>query len=156
MKPYKIKKYKCRLVRDGYVSLPIPVEEVDDAEKAASIFMKSLRGLPHEEIHALYMNGRSRIVAFEVIGQGGSNGAGILPIDIFRPGILANARCVILAHNHPSGDPKPSFDDIQMTTHIVRVGELLGMPLLDHLVCCPETGKWESVMELAPDVHRDE
>ena len=73
-----------------------------------------------------------------------------------KTGIPASARSVLLAHNHPSGDPKHSFDDIQMTTHIVRVGELLGMPLLDHLVCCPETGKWESVMELAPDVHRDE
>ena len=143
---YKIPKYKCRLVRDGYIMTPLEV--VEEAEQAATVFMKSLKGLPHEEIHALYMSANNRVLALTVVARGGSSGAGVTAFDVWRGAILANARCLVLAHNHPSGDPKPSADDIAMTRHMQQVGTHLGVPLLDHLVCCPETNRWVSILDV--------
>jgi len=56
------------------------------------------------------------------------------PREVFRPAIMASAAAMILVHNHPSGDPEPSRDDFELTKRLVRAGELLGIPVLDHLI----------------------
>jgi DNA repair protein RadC len=56
------------------------------------------------------------------------------PREVFKVAMLANAACVVLAHNHPSGDPTPSPDDVALTDRLVRAGELLGVKVLDHLI----------------------
>ncbi len=140
---YKIKKYKCRMVSDGHITCAY--QEVVEAEQAAAIFMKVLKGLPHEEVHALYLNGASRITGLECIARGGIDTAAFAPRDLYRSAILARASVIILAHNHPSGDPTPSENDILMTKELVKAGEIIGIQLVDHLVCCPETEKWDSV-----------
>jgi len=74
------------------------------------------------------------------------------PREIFRPAIVANAAAIVLAHNHPSGDPSPSEADIKMTRDIIRAGQLLKIELLDHVVvgtASPERSKpYVSMREL--------
>lgn len=87
-----------------------------------------------EYIIVLYINARKELIRKEIIGVGRLNTARIEPRDIFR--IALETPCVgfILVHNHPSGNPHPSHDDIEFTKHIQQAGELMGILLLDHVV----------------------
>lgn len=142
---YEIPVYKCRLVKDGKVK--ITATHVDCFEVATELLMKSLAGLPHEEVHVLYLNGRSEFLGISKVAQGGMHGCGVTAKEIFRGAILAGAAAIILGHNHPSGDPAPSPDDVIMTRHIAEVGKLLGLALLDHIVVCPERNRSASMSE---------
>ena len=67
-------------------------------------------------------------------GIGSLNASIVHPREVFRPAILASAASIIVAHNHPSGDPEPSEEDLSITRRLAEVGELLGIGLLDHVV----------------------
>ena len=145
-KQYKIPTYKCRLVKDGSInSNRLTIRE---ACEAYDVFNNRLKNLPHEEIHMAFLNARSEIIGLITLAVGGSHGAGIMVKDIFRPALAANAVGIILCHNHPSGDPEPSFEDIDMTKKVKDAGEVIGISLLDHLVICPEKKLFRSIIEM--------
>lgn len=146
---YTIPIFKCRLVRERKV-LKMSAREIDGAYGAAAVFMRTLRDLPHEEMHAVFLNAQSEIVGFQVLSVGGVGGTALTPADVFRGAIAANARAVILGHNHPSGSIAPSAEDISTTIAIRKAGQILGIELLDHLVCAPSTERWRSIIDLAP------
>ena len=75
---------------------------------------------------------RARVVA--MVAKGGVSSCAVVPRDIFRPVVISASCSVILVHNHPSGDPRPSAEDIAITTRVVNAGELLGITVLDHVV----------------------
>ena len=87
-----------------------------------------------EAFYVLSLNGRNRVLSVEMIALGAANSVCISPCDIFRPAIRLGAVAVIIAHNHPSGDPAPSEEDKQVTERTRKAGELLGITLLDHLI----------------------
>lgn len=150
LKPYRIPRYKCQLIKDGHLPLFIK-GRIDEATAAVKVFAISLAGLPHEEIHMLMLNGAGRPIGLLKVSQGGLHGCAITARDILRPVVAAGGAAFVLAHNHPSGDPTPSTDDREMTKHITKCAELLGIPMLDHLVVCPETRLFCSVTdELSP------
>jgi DNA repair protein RadC len=90
--------------------------------------------LKREQFRGLYMNSRQKLVADEVISIGTLTSALIHPREVFRPALSHRAVSVILVHNHPSGDPEPSTDDIEMTRQLNRAGQILGITLLDHVI----------------------
>jgi DNA repair protein RadC len=69
-----------------------------------------------------------------LISRGSLNASIVHPREVFRPAILASAASIILVHNHPSGDPDPSEEDLSITRRLVQVGELVGIGVLDHVV----------------------
>lgn len=87
-----------------------------------------------EHLIAMYLNARHEMIAKEVLGIGSVNTAVIEPREIFRPAFTSPCVGVLLAHNHPSGDPAPSDDDIRFTSRIQKAGELMGIMLLDHII----------------------
>lgn len=87
-----------------------------------------------EYLVALYLNARHELLQKEVIGIGSLNSMVITPKEIFSPAMLLPCASLIVAHNHPSGDPNPSEDDIKFTSRVHEAGEVLGIPLVDHLV----------------------
>jgi DNA repair protein RadC len=107
------------------------------AVEAEDIYLH-LRGrlgpLEVEELHAVYVDRRQQILACMLISRGGSAATIVEPRQVFRPAIQAGAAALILVHNHPSGDPQPSHEDVIVTERIARLGQLLGIPLLDHLI----------------------
>lgn len=141
----KVKTYKCMLVSDG--EQEFAGEFATSYNESVTIFMEKMRDLPCEEIHVLYLNNRNKIVGHEMIARGGVDGAAVNPRDVFRGAVAANSCAIILGHNHPSGDPRPSVDDIKMTRSVIKAGELLGVPLLDHVIVCPEEGTHSSIVE---------
>ena len=83
---------------------------------------------------ALYLNTKNVIVHSEIISMGSLNASIVHPREFFKPAILNSAAAVIAVHNHPSGDPAPSSDDIELTKRLTEAGEILGIKLLDHIV----------------------
>ena len=135
MSTYRIQRFKCRLVRDGRAQ-PLPLDRVECTQDAARVLRVIMRPeeLPHEELHAIWLNGRNRIIGHGRISQGGVHGAAVTPADVLRPAIVASASAYILCHNHPSGDPTPSADDMTLTRAIVAASAVVGVTFLDHLV----------------------
>ncbi|MDJ0868530.1 MAG: DNA repair protein RadC [Myxococcota bacterium] len=93
-----------------------------------------LRDARHERFLVLLLDGRHRLVREVVISQGTLTASLVHPREVFRPALQEAAAAVVLVHNHPSGDPTPSREDREVTERLVRAGELLGVPVLDHIV----------------------
>lgn len=104
-----------------------------------------LRDRTQEEFWALYLDTQNRVLAERRLTVGLLNTSLVHPREVFAPALAAAAASVILAHNHPSGDPEPSREDAEVTRQLVASGELLGVPVRDHVVL--GDGRWVSLME---------
>lgn len=82
----------------------------------------------------LCLTTRHRVICWHEVSRGCLNSTVVHPREVFKPAILCNSASILLAHNHPSGDPHPSGDDIELTTRLVAAGALVGIDVLDHLV----------------------
>jgi DNA repair protein RadC len=93
-----------------------------------------LAGRAVEEFWAIALDIRHRVIVDTLLARGGLSGVEIHPRDVFRVLIKAGSAAVLFCHNHPSGDPAPSRADIELTTRLREVGDLCGIPVLDHVV----------------------
>jgi DNA repair protein RadC len=98
-----------------------------------------MRDLRREQFRGLYLNNRQKLVADEIISIGTLTNAILHPREVFRPALTQHAVAMILVHNHPSGDPEPSPEDIEMTRQLHRAGQILGIELLDHVIVAAES-----------------
>jgi len=103
--------------------------------------------LEHEEVWLLSLDGRYGLKSARRIAQGGLHGCALLTRDVLGPALQDGASAMVLLHNHPSGDPTPSPEDIAMTRVLRAAADLVGVPLLDHVVVA--RGGASSVFELA-------
>jgi DNA repair protein RadC len=87
-----------------------------------------------EHFLALHLNTRHVVVREELVSVGSLSASIVHPREVFRCAILESAASLILVHNHPSGDPSPSDDDMQITERLAEVGDLVGIPVVDHVV----------------------
>jgi DNA repair protein RadC len=93
-----------------------------------------LAALEHEEVWLLMLDGRNGLKSTARVAQGGLHGCALTPRDVLRPPLRDGASAIVLVHNHPSGDPVPSQEDVEMTRAIARAADVVGVPLLDHIV----------------------
>ncbi|MFT5232731.1 MAG: DNA repair protein RadC [Candidatus Krumholzibacteriia bacterium] len=98
------------------------------------LLQSELRGLDRERFLALFLDSRHRIQTVETVSIGSLNASLVHPREVFKSAIALSAAAIIVAHNHPSGNSRPSNDDLDLTARLDRCGELLGVALLDHLV----------------------
>ena len=89
---------------------------------------------PQEYLYAILISVKGEIVGVNEVSRGSLNGTIASPREIFRVAVMLPAYGIILVHNHPSGDPKPSQEDIDLTQKVVASGTVLDIPLVDHLV----------------------
>ena len=89
---------------------------------------------------AVHLNARNVPIAVEVVSVGSLNASLVHPRELFKALILNNAAGVILAHNHPSGDPTPSAEDVSLTRRMMAAGDLLGIEVLDSMIVVPDGG----------------
>jgi DNA repair protein RadC len=104
-----------------------------------------LRGLERERFCLLLLDGKHRLLRELVVSEGTLNSSLVHPRDVFGPALREGAGALIVVHNHPSGDPEPSGEDLAITQRLQEAGELLGMPLVDHVVVAD--GGWVSLRE---------
>jgi DNA repair protein RadC len=97
-------------------------------------FHARLRDVRHERFLLLLLDGRHRMLREVVVSQGTLTASLVHPREVFRPALREAAAAVVLVHNHPSGDPSPSREDREITERLARAGDLLGVPVLDHVV----------------------
>lgn len=87
-----------------------------------------------EKFGILALNAQNQIVGLHIIGIGGLDAVHVHPREVFKAAMMNNAHAIIAFHNHPSGDPKPSVEDVAMTLKLKKAGEVLGISLLDHVI----------------------
>ncbi len=109
-------------------------KQISGPKDAIDIFENEMTHLKKEEVHTLLLDTRHRVIRHVTISSGGLASAGIYPRELLREAIKANAAAFVLAHNHPSGDPKPSPDDISTTKSLQKAADLIGIELVDHIV----------------------
>ena len=106
----------------------------NDPETIAEYFMEDLRHKSVEELRALLLDSKNRLIHEQLISVGTVNMAPSSPREIYIHALSRGAVNIILIHNHPSGDPSPSVDDLSSTRRVKEAGELIGVSLLDHVI----------------------
>ena len=95
---------------------------------------KNLLKSDREKFICIHLNVKNKIISFEVISTGSLTSSIVHPREVYKGAILSNAANVIFIHNHPSGDPEPSMDDVEITSRLKKAGDLLGINVLDHII----------------------
>ena len=108
--------------------------DLTDPETVAEYFMEDFRHDDAEKVVLLLLNSRSRLVGEEVISRGTVNMSAVSPREIFLTALRYGAVSIILMHNHPSGDPSPSGEDLSLTAQVEQAGKLIGIELVDHII----------------------
>ena len=101
---------------------------------AANIFAGRMAGLSQEEMHVLLLDTRNRVQRAVVVYRGNVNASMIRMSELFADAVRDNAPSIILAHNHPSGDPTPSREDLDVTGRLSEAGKIIGIEVLDHII----------------------
>ena len=96
--------------------------------------MTLLQDEPAEVFAILCLTTKYRVIAYHEVGRGTLDSVLVNPREVFKGALLANAAAIVATHNHPSGDPTPSLDDLDITRRLVAAGDVLGIPVLDHIV----------------------
>ena len=112
----------------------VEYEHITSPSDGAQYLMGRLRNENHERFLVLLLNTKNKVIKTEQVAEGSLNSVAIHPREVYAPAVLAHAACILAAHNHPSGDPAPSAEDRHLTKVLSQAGEILGIPLLDHLV----------------------
>jgi DNA repair protein RadC len=107
---------------------------LDTPERIADLLREQNRAYEVENFQVVLLNTRRKLIRLERISQGTLDTILVHPREVFKPAIAANAAAIVLAHNHPSGDPTPSEADIKVTRDLIRAGQLLKIDVLDHVI----------------------
>ncbi len=107
---------------------------INHADQVAAMFMEELRYCKKENFKALLLNAKGDILSVDTVSVGELTSTLVHPREVFCNAVKKSAAAVILVHNHPSGDPTPSKEDIETTLRLKQCGEMLGINVLDHLI----------------------
>lgn len=134
-------------IREVALTYPHRVERLKKAsgqDDAAAIVREIVAGRPQEHFIVLHLDAQNQVVSYSVAGIGTVDACLVHPREIFSTALRANASSIIIAHNHPSGDPTPSAEDRAVTKRLTEVGDILGCRVLDSLVVTADS--YRSIM----------
>jgi len=107
---------------------------IHNPDDAADLVQYEMSALEQEELRVMLLNTRNHVLQIRTIYKGSLNSSQVRIGELFKPALRGNAAAIIVAHNHPSGDPTPSPDDIRITKAIIEAGSLLDIQVLDHII----------------------
>jgi DNA repair protein RadC len=107
---------------------------IKNPESVVKAIRSSIKDKAKEHFKLILLNPRNKIIGISTISIGTLNASLVHPREVFKDAIVHSAASVVLAHNHPSGDPEPSEDDIKITNKLVESGKILGIEVIDHIV----------------------
>jgi DNA repair protein RadC len=87
-----------------------------------------------EHFLALHLDSKNRILCLDKVSSGSLNASIVHPREVFKTALLSSAAAILFVHNHPSGNPEPSREDLELTTRLKQAGDLLGLRVLDHII----------------------
>jgi DNA repair protein RadC len=141
----KIPVYDIRLVQSRRC-LRLAETTLTDAWQASRALHALIGNTDREHFAVLFVGGQTQVTGAHIVAIGGQHGINIEARTVFRAAITACASALILGHNHPSGDPTPSAEDIAMTAKLLSAGKLLGLPILDHVIVTAARSRWHSML----------
>ena len=138
---------KVVLVKEkvGRYELPRETKSPEEAYNAIKI-ITNVQEEAQEVFGILVLNTKNKIVAVHEVSRGTLNASMVHPREVFKPAVLHNAAAIICFHNHPSGEPKPSKEDIETTNRLVEAGKIMGIEVLDHIIVGDD--KYTSLKEM--------
>ncbi len=144
-RPYTIPGFRIALVREPGVKLAERPSLKTPAE-AARVLAEYIGERDREVFVIALLTVRHRLIGVHTVSVGCLASSLVHPAMVMKPAILASAACLVLAHNHPSGCPEPSAEDVALTRRLVAAGQLIGIEVLDHVVL-GEAGRYVSLKE---------
>ncbi len=117
---------RCRVRRDN--------PDFSSPQVIAEYVMEDMRFLPQERFAAVYLSTKNQLLRIQTLTVGTINASLAKARDVFRYALQGNAAAVVLLHNHPSGNPEPSQEDIDVTRRLVQAGDVMEIPILDHII----------------------
>jgi len=130
MYQYKIALLKSKISEDE-------VKFTCSQDVAENIFIHHLftdQDNDKEKLYVIILNIKNRVIGYSLVSMGSLTASIVHPREVLKPAILASAASIIIIHNHPSGDPDPSNDDIEITNRIAKASSIMGINLLDHII----------------------
>jgi DNA repair protein RadC len=124
--------YRVALVRES--SQPSMLNRITTPRNVYEIASSYLEGVDREHFVVIMLDTKNQVIGINTVAIGVLASCPIHPREVFKPAILVNAAGVILLHNHPSGDPSPSQDDLLLTSRLREAGEVLGIQVVDHVI----------------------
>lgn len=143
---YPPPRYRLSLVCESGTSYGKGMQFIRPSQTAA-FFLRELRDQPQERLIALFLDNKNRSIFQTLIGQGTMSRISVEPRQILVSGLLCNAASVILGHNHPSGDPAPSPEDLLFTRRVRTACDYVGLKLNDHIIIGSGSGEWVSLRQ---------
>ena len=113
-----------------------PIEKIHLScpQDVADFLMPRLRYAAKEQFVVILLNSKNKVIGTEVVSEGSLSSSIVHPREVYAPAILHHAAAIMVAHNHPSGDPEPSLEDEEVTRMLSRSGKVLGIPMIDHVI----------------------
>ena len=113
-----------------------PIEKIHLScpQDVADFLMPRLRYAAKEQFVVILLNNKNKVIGTEVVSEGSLSSSVVHPREVYAPAILHHAAAIMVAHNHPSGDSKPSIEDEEITRLLLRSGKVLGIPMIDHVI----------------------
>lgn len=115
-------------------ALPEERPEINRPDDVANLLKTEMSLLEQESLRVVLLNTKNRVMGIREVYRGNVNSAQVRPAEVFRDAVRENCLSLVVVHNHPSGDPTPSSDDVAVTRDLIAAGRLLDIELLDHLV----------------------
>ena len=140
--------YKVSLVKDSAKVYDLEDTTIRSPQDARDIAVKvlAMEDLPNEHFVMMALSTKNKVIGIHTVFIGSLNASIVHPREIFQRAILNNAASIICFHNHPSGNPTPSPEDIDVTTRLYEAGNVIGIDLVDHLII-GDNGKFVSMKE---------
>ncbi len=113
-----------------------PKQVLKSPEDVAAVMMSKLKGKKKEHFWVICLDTRNRPISRRQVSIGSLDTSIVHPREVFKEAVSSSAASVIFVHNHPSGDPEPSKEDIELTKRLVQAGEIIGIDVLDHIIVC--------------------
>jgi len=117
--------------------LPRPI--LKSPEDVVSVVRSQLKGKKKEYFLVLCLDTRNRLISCQPVSIGSLDTSIVHPREVFKEAVSSCAASIIFAHNHPSGDPEPSKEDVELTKRLAKAGEIIGIDVLDHLIVCDKS-----------------
>ena len=116
---------------------PKPV--LKSPEDVAAVMRSKLKGKKKEHFWVLCLDTRNKLINWKQVSIGSLDTSIVHPREVFKEAVSSSAASVIFVHNHPSGDPEPSKEDIELTKRLAKAGEIIGIDVLDHIIVCDKS-----------------
>lgn len=135
----------AELARRQTFAAPREKARINSPADAAALVQYEMQALDHEQLRVILLNRRNEVIKIITVYKGSVNSSQVRVGELFKDALREQASAIVIAHNHPSGDPTPSPDDIAVTRAIVQAGKLVDVDVLDHIVV--GQAKWVSLKE---------